>query len=109
MIYADNPSGRILLQTVPAHLVGPLDKAFREASTVDGVLELRNEHVWSVGFGNLAGSLYVRVRRDANEQLVLAHVHNRLSSLVKYLTVQVSLLGEQCEVIDRFSSPEKTS
>ncbi|THD25934.1 Zinc transporter 6-A [Fasciola hepatica] len=82
-------SGRILLQTVPAHLVGPLDKAFREASTVDGVLELRNEHVWSVGFGNLAGSLYVRVRRDANEQLVLAHVHNRLSSLVKYLTVQV--------------------
>ncbi|VDP82205.1 unnamed protein product [Echinostoma caproni] len=86
------PSGRILLQTVPAHLVGPLDKAFREASTVDGVLELRNEHVWSVGFGNLAGSLYVRVRRDANEQLVLAHVHNRLSSLVKYLTVQVRLL-----------------
>ncbi|KAF7247127.1 hypothetical protein EG68_09827 [Paragonimus skrjabini miyazakii] len=82
-------SGRILLQTVPAHLVGPLDKAFREASTIDGVLELRNEHVWSVGFGNLAGSLYVRVRRDADEQLVLAHVTSRLSNLVKYLTVQV--------------------
>ncbi|CAH8610264.1 unnamed protein product [Dicrocoelium dendriticum] len=82
-------SGRILLQTVPSHLVGPLDKAFREASTTDGVLELRNEHVWSLGFGNLVGSLYVRVRQDANEQLVLAHVTNRLSSLIKYLTVQV--------------------
>ncbi|TGZ64355.1 hypothetical protein CRM22_006418 [Opisthorchis felineus] len=82
-------SGRILLQTVPAHMVGPLDKAFREASTIDGVLELRNEHVWSIGFGSLAGTVYVRVRRDADEQLVLAHVTNRLSSLVKYLTVQV--------------------
>ncbi|KAH8860242.1 Zinc transporter 6 [Schistosoma japonicum] len=82
-------SGRILLQTTPTHLVGPLDKALREASTVDGVLELQNEHIWSIGYKNLAGSLYVRVRRDANEQLVLAHVTNRLSSLVKYLTIQV--------------------
>ncbi|CAL8081416.1 unnamed protein product [Calicophoron daubneyi] len=82
-------SGRILLQTIPSHLVGPLDKAFREASTIDGVLELRNEHVWSIGFDSLAGSLYVRVRRDANEQFVLAHVANRLNNLVKYLTVQV--------------------
>ncbi|CAI2726471.1 unnamed protein product [Schistosoma spindalis] len=82
-------SGRILLQTTPAHLVSPLDKALREASTVDGVLELQNEHIWSIGYKDLAGSLYVRVRRDANEQLVLAHVTNRLSSLVKYLTIQV--------------------
>uniref|UniRef100_A0AA85K4B1 Cation efflux protein transmembrane domain-containing protein n=1 Tax=Trichobilharzia regenti TaxID=157069 RepID=A0AA85K4B1_TRIRE len=82
-------SGRILLQTTPAHLVSPLDKALREASTVDGVLELQNEHMWSIGYKNLAGSLYVRVRRDANEQLVLAHVTNRLCSLVKYLTIQV--------------------
>ncbi|VDP44363.1 unnamed protein product [Schistosoma margrebowiei] len=70
-------------------MVSPLDKALREASTVDGVLELQNEHIWSIGYKDLAGSLYVRVRRDANEQLVLAHVTNRLSSLVKYLTIQV--------------------
>lgn len=37
----------------------------------------------------LAGSLQVRVRRDADEQLVLAHVTNRLSPLVPHLTVQV--------------------
>ena len=36
-----------------------------------------------------AGSVQVRVRRDADEQLVLAHVYNRLSNLVSTLTIQV--------------------
>lgn len=33
--------------------------------------------------------MHVRVRRDADEQLVLAHVVNRLSDLVPNLTVQI--------------------
>ena len=37
----------------------------------------------------LIGSISVRVRRDANEQMVLAHVTNRLAPLVSQLTVQV--------------------
>ena len=37
-----------------------------------------------------AGSLTVRVRKDADEQLVLAHVTDRLSDLVWPLTVQIS-------------------
>lgn len=36
-----------------------------------------------------AGSAHVRIRRDANEQLVLAHVTNRLLPLVSTLTVQI--------------------
>ncbi len=84
-------SGKILLQTTPSYLVAALDKALREASTLEGVLELRNEHFWTIGFGSLVGSLYVRVRRDANEQLVLAHVTKRLHPFVKHLTIQVSL------------------
>ena len=36
-----------------------------------------------------AGSAHVRIRRDANEQLVLAHVTNRLLPLVSALTVQI--------------------
>jgi len=36
-----------------------------------------------------AGSVHVRVRRDADEQMVLAHVYNRLSNLVSVLTVQI--------------------
>ncbi|CDS40356.1 zinc transporter 6 [Echinococcus multilocularis] len=82
-------SGKILLQTTPSYLVTALDKALREASTLEGVLELRNEHFWTIGFGALVGSLYVRVRRDASDQLVLAHVTKRLHPFVKHLTVQV--------------------
>ena len=35
------------------------------------------------------GSVYVRVRRDANEQMVAAHVYDRLSNFVTDLTVHV--------------------
>ncbi|XP_014839503.1 PREDICTED: zinc transporter 6-like [Poecilia mexicana] len=82
-------SGKVLLQTTPSHIIGQLDKLLREVSTLDGVLEVRNEHFWTVGFGSLAGSAHVRIRRDANEQLVLAHVTNRLLPLVTTLTVQI--------------------
>ncbi|XP_038586334.1 zinc transporter 6-like [Micropterus salmoides] len=82
-------SGKVLLQTTPSHVLGQLDKLLREVSTLDGVLEVRNEHFWTVGFGSLAGSAHVRIRRDANEQLVLAHVTNRLLPLVSTLTVQI--------------------
>ncbi|KAM7302513.1 zinc transporter 6 [Ixodes scapularis] len=79
----------ILLQTTPGPLLGQLDKCLREASTLDGVLEFRHEQFWSLSLGSLAGSVHVRVRRDADEQLVLAHIVDRLSGLVPELTVQV--------------------
>ncbi|XP_066517721.1 zinc transporter 6 [Hoplias malabaricus] len=82
-------SGKVLLQTTPSHVIGQLDKLLREVSTLDGVLEVRNEHFWTVGFGSLAGSIHVRIRRDANEQMVLAHVTNRLHALVSTLTIQI--------------------
>ncbi|XP_021924815.1 zinc transporter 6-A-like isoform X3 [Zootermopsis nevadensis] len=82
-------SGKVLLQTTPSHIVGQLDRCLRETLTIDGVLEFRNEHFWTLSFGKMAGSLQVRVRRDADEQLVLAHVVDRLSNLVSVLTVQV--------------------
>ncbi|KAJ8246470.1 hypothetical protein GJAV_G00268180 [Gymnothorax javanicus] len=82
-------SGKVLLQTTPSHVIGQLDKLLREVSTLDGVLEVRNEHFWTLGFASLAGSIHVRIRRDASEQMVLAHVTSRLSILVPTLTVQI--------------------
>ncbi|KAG9332870.1 hypothetical protein JZ751_014474 [Albula glossodonta] len=82
-------SGKVLLQTTPSHVIGQLDKLVREVSTLDGVLEVRNEHFWTMGFGSLAGSVHVRIRRDASEQMVLAHVTSRLHALVSTLTVQI--------------------
>lgn len=43
----------ILLQTTPAHIVGQLDKSLRETLTIDGVLEFRNEHFWTLAFGKM--------------------------------------------------------
>lgn len=59
---------------------------------MDGVLEYHNEHFWAVSFGKLAGSLHVRIRRDASEQAVLAQVLQKLAPLVpsSQLTIQVS-------------------
>jgi len=82
-------TGKILLQTTPIHMISHVDKCLREASTMDGVLEFRNEHFWSLGYNNLVGTIHVRVRRDANEQVVLSHLTNRLSNLVSNLTIQV--------------------
>ncbi|NXV99654.1 ZNT6 protein, partial [Fregetta grallaria] len=78
-------SGKVLLQVRQHHKT----RGFFVVSTLDGVLEVRNEHFWTLGFGTLAGSVHVRIRRDANEQMVLAHVTNRLYTLVSTLTVQI--------------------
>ncbi|KAK8396935.1 hypothetical protein O3P69_005137 [Scylla paramamosain] len=97
-------SATILLQTTPPSTFTQLDKCLREALTLDGVLEFRHEKFWALGVEDpshrttanrhpsgfmLTGSLHVRIRRDANEQKVLAHVRERLSPLVPLLTVQV--------------------
>jgi hypothetical protein len=82
-------TGNILLQTTPSHLITQLDKVLREASTLDGVLEFREEHFWTLSLGHLAGSLQVRIRRDADEQLVLAHVWNKLAGIVHILTIHI--------------------
>ena len=52
-------TGNILLQTTPSHLITQLDKVLREASTLDGVLEFREEHFWTLSLGHLVGSLQV--------------------------------------------------
>jgi len=82
-------TSKVLLQTTPGHMISSLDKCLREAATLDGVLEFRNEHFWTLTWGVLAGTLDVRVRRDANEQTVLAEVTHRLSQHVTLLNVQV--------------------
>lgn len=82
-------TGRVLLQTTPPHVHNQIDRCISEASTVDGVLELRNLHFWQLDFSQIAGTVDVRVRRDANEQMVLALVTEKLHPVVHILTVQV--------------------
>lgn len=100
-------SSKVLLQTTPAHMIATLDKCLREASTLDGVLEFRNEHFWTVTWGVLAGTLDVRVRRDANEQTVLAEVTHRLSQHVTVLNIQV-IKEETPSLFSSLASPVVT-
>lgn len=82
-------TGKILLQTTPPHVINQIDRLISEASTVEGVLELINAHFWQLDFSTIAGSVDVRVRRDADEQAVLKIIHNKLSSVVNNCTVQI--------------------
>jgi len=82
-------TAKVLLQTAPTSFKDQLDKALREACTLEGVLEYRNEHFWTQSPGVFVGSLYVRVRSDANEQVVLSRVRSLFTPLISHLTVQV--------------------
>lgn len=93
-------SGKVLLHSTPPYLLSQLDKILSEAQTLDGVLEIKCERFYTLKVGSrdssggkrnpaLAGSLQVRVRRDADEQMVLAHVKSRFASLVPILAIQI--------------------
>ncbi|KAE9421653.1 hypothetical protein Angca_006357, partial [Angiostrongylus cantonensis] len=82
-------TGMVLLQTAPPHLLNQIDRCISEASTVEGVLEIRSRHFWQLDFDKLVGTMDVRVRRDADEQNVLTLVTDKMSSVVNILTVQV--------------------
>eukprot|EP00039_Didymoeca_costata_P010023 m.134002 g.134002 ORF g.134002 m.134002 type:complete len:351 (+) comp14683_c0_seq4:279-1331(+) len=81
----------LLLQAAPAEITTRLEKSLREVSTFEGVLEFHKEHFWALSPDEMAGSLHVRVRRDADEQAVLAQVTNKLANLIpaRNLTVQI--------------------
>ncbi|CAF0874754.1 unnamed protein product [Adineta steineri] len=102
-------SGKILLQTTPAPMIGQLDKCLHEASRLDGVLEFRHEHFWALSFGTLVGSLHVRCRRDADEQLVLAHVWNKLANVVQILTIHIFKDDWLRRQTHTFMQPQTTS
>ena len=79
----------MLLMTTPPHLRIGLDRAVREISFYDGVLELRAAHWWTHAPGLVVGSMHLRIRADASEQAVLAYVHAVLGKLCGLLTVQI--------------------
>eukprot|EP00753_Platysulcus_tardus_P016840 PLAT6073.1.p1 GENE.PLAT6073.1~~PLAT6073.1.p1 ORF type:complete len:350 (-),score=170.62 PLAT6073.1:84-1133(-) len=82
-------TARTLMQTMPPMLKVELDRCIREVSTLDGVLEAREEHFWSVSPGSCAATLYIRVRSDAVEATVLAQAKRIFADVVADLTVQV--------------------
>ena len=107
-------TGRIIAKSASLHDIPQLEFVLGDALAVEGVLEFRDERFWTVSFGRLvsvkvflkassslqisvqtflslfqAGSLTMRLRKDADERLALDRISAKLSSLVRPLTVQI--------------------
>jgi len=82
-------NAQILLQTTPLQIRDLLEKSLREATTIEGVLECRNEHFWTQSHNSHVGSVIVRVGANVDEQVVLRKVHGIFDPLISDFTVQV--------------------
>lgn len=82
-------TGKVLLQTTPEAIRHGITKCLSEASTYEGVLECTNTHFWTQAPGVFVGTLCVRVRSDANEQVVLQQITRLFLPLITHLTIQV--------------------
>eukprot|EP01097_Dermamoeba_algensis_P008317 TRINITY_DN5498_c0_g1_i1.p1 TRINITY_DN5498_c0_g1~~TRINITY_DN5498_c0_g1_i1.p1 ORF type:complete len:146 (-),score=26.88 TRINITY_DN5498_c0_g1_i1:183-620(-) len=88
----------VLLQTFPLCVKEALDKSVREASTMEGVLECRETHFWTLAPGVYVGTLCVRIRKDADPSVVRATLLQLFSPIITHLTIQLekddwSLMG----------------
>lgn len=82
-------TGKVLLQTTPEAIRHGITKCLSEATTFEGVLECHDTHFWTHAPGVFVGTISVRVRSDANVQVVLQHVTRLFSPFITYLTIQV--------------------
>lgn len=82
-------TARVLLITTPDSVYPDIIKCLREASTLEGVLEYHSEHFWTQAPGVFVGSLSIKVRAEANEQLVLQQVHQLFAPHIRHLAIQI--------------------
>eukprot|EP00759_Apiculatamorpha_spiralis_P046265 PhF_6_TR42754/c0_g1_i2/m.64644/K14693/SLC30A6, ZNT6; solute carrier family 30 (zinc transporter), member 6 len=82
-------TGAVLLQAFPVSVKPAIDNALRAAASTDGVLEVRDEHFWSVSDGILVGTVTLRLRWDANECNVTAEVSQIFDSILSHCTIHV--------------------
>jgi len=61
----------------------------RELAAVDGVLEFYQVHFWSLAPSRDVGSLIIRVRADADDDLILKAAHRIFAPAIWSLTVQI--------------------
>ncbi|KAG0344578.1 Endoplasmic reticulum zinc transporter [Podila humilis] len=75
--------GMILLQTTPEGALEGVEDAFRQLSMSNpAIVKLERSHVWTNTYGQLIGTLIVAVSKGADEQAVLAQIHQRLQAFL---------------------------
>ncbi|KAF9356536.1 Endoplasmic reticulum zinc transporter [Mortierella sp. NVP85] len=86
--------GMILLQTTPPGALENVEEAIRQLSATNpAILRLERAHVWTNTYGQLIGTLIVSVAIGADEQAILATIHQRFQGLLD-LDTKVDGAGE---------------
>jgi len=81
--------GKILMQVAPDLSFNQIEKCLAEASTIEGILECKNEHFWSLSETEVYGSLIVRVRSDTDEKPIQAKLQQLFRKYVNQMTIQI--------------------
>ena len=75
--------GMLVLQTTPPKALEGVEEAVRHLSAAHpSILRLERAHVWTNTYGQLIGTLMVSVAKGADEQSLLAIIHQRLQSFL---------------------------
>ena len=84
-------TSRILLQCTPGSPKSKSDveRCSRAISNVTGVLEIREENVWSIDGETNVGTFCIRANENADEQRILEEIQLLSDPVFKHLTVQV--------------------
>ncbi|KAF9964738.1 Endoplasmic reticulum zinc transporter [Mortierella alpina] len=76
--------GMILLQTAPPRALDALEDAIRQLSGTNlAIQRIERAHVWTNTVGQLIGTLIVSVTKGADDQAILASIHERLKGVLE--------------------------
>jgi zinc transporter 5/7 len=84
-------TARILAHAAPTHLLitGTIERILREIKSLEGVLEIRKEHFWTISPGKDVVSLILRLRHDADGDRIFNQTQNILSAYFYLVTIQI--------------------
>ncbi|KAE9546617.1 hypothetical protein FO519_010171, partial [Halicephalobus sp. NKZ332] len=79
-VVGGDPNATICYETIEKYAQAQLHRTY--------LLELKSSHFWQLDFNQIAGTVDVRIRRDADEQIVLSLVTEKLCSVIGHLSIQ---------------------
>lgn len=80
---------KVLMQATPSCVSQKIYLALQQINRLNGVLELKDEHFWTLAPGLYVGSFTVRVRGDTDEQKIRSFAHSLFDEFMHSVCVQV--------------------
>ncbi|KAK5822567.1 cation efflux family-domain-containing protein [Linnemannia elongata] len=75
--------GMLLLQTTPPRAMETIEDTVRQLSAVNpAILRMERAHIWTNTFGQLIGTVVISVAKGADEQAILASIHQSLAGFL---------------------------